>query len=143
MMKKNKWEGDYSIDFDLIGIVSSMKEYKLGWHLNEMEIFHLVKQDDVKIEFAEQKIIRISNLADESEFRSVHLLRNKLFNLGSAGVQYLVPELQQFDYLIKLKNTLEDNWSSFLLSKMKECAAIDYAVIIDLEKVKSKENLIF
>jgi hypothetical protein len=80
MGKKNKWEGDYPVDFDLIGIVSSMKEYKLGWYLNQIEIFHLVKHDDVKIEFAENKIIRISNLADETEYRSVHLLRNKLFN---------------------------------------------------------------
>jgi hypothetical protein len=143
MSKQKKWEGGYPIDFELIGIVSTMKEYKLGWHLNQMEIFHLVKTDDIRIEFAEQKIIRISNLADETEYRVVHLLRNKLVGSGSTSFKYLLPELQQFDYLIKLRNTIEENWSVKVMDVLRQCAAIDYAMVIDLEKVKAKENLIF
>lgn len=143
MAKKNKWEENYEIDFELIGVVSPMKEYKLAWHLNQLGIFHLVKEDDIKIEFAEQKVIRISNLAAETDFTMVHLLRNKLAGAGTVGFKYLLPELRQFDYLIKLKNTLQDKWSSDVMTKLKSCAAIDYAVIVDPANIKAKENLIF
>ncbi|WP_258104039.1 IPExxxVDY family protein [Marinoscillum sp. MHG1-6] len=142
MSKKNKLEGDYPIDFELIGVVSPMKEYKLGWHLNQLDLFHLVKGADIKIEFAGNKLISISNLIDETEFSSVHLLRNKL-QQTSAKVQFLVSDLQQFDYLLKLKNSLIDSWSKEVMTKLKDCEAVDYAVVIDLDKVKARENLIF
>lgn len=143
MNRKNTWEPDFPIDFQLVGVVSPMKEYRLGWHLNQLEIFHLVKIDDIKIEFTEKKIIRISSLAYETEFTSVHLLRNKLIGSGSSRIQYLLPELRQFDYFIKLKNSIEENWSVDIVTKLKSCEAIDYTTKIDIQKIQAKENLIF
>ena len=54
MMKKNRLASDYPFDFELIGIVSSVKEYKLAWHLNQLPEFHLIKAEDVKIEFSDK-----------------------------------------------------------------------------------------
>ena len=99
MMKKNRLASDYPFDFELIGIVSSVKEYKLAWHLNQLPEFHLIKAEDVKIEFSDNKLIRVSNLKDENEFRQAFLLKNKLVTSNSSINQYLLPELQQFDYL--------------------------------------------
>ncbi len=62
MGKITKWSSDYPIDFELIGMVSTMKEYKMGWHLNQMGIFELAKGEDIEIEFADDKVIAISNL---------------------------------------------------------------------------------
>ncbi|MFY0598024.1 MAG: IPExxxVDY family protein [Cyclobacteriaceae bacterium] len=143
MNKKSVWDEEYPIDFELIGIVSSMKEYKLAWHLNELGIFHLIKADDIKIEFSEKKVVRISNLAEETDFTSVHLLRNKIVGPGPMGMQYLLSDLQRFDYFIKLKNSIEEKWSSKIMAELRKCQAIDYAVAIDVEKVKTKDNLIF
>lgn len=143
MGKKAKLTVDYTPDFDLIGIVCSMKEYKLAWNLNELGIFHLVKGEDVKIEFADKKIMRISALVEESEFTTVHLLRNKLLSSGITSSKYLLPEVQQFDYILKIRSTLEDNFTSKALTRIKECTAVDYAVLLDVNRMKAKENLIF
>lgn len=140
-MKKNLLATEYPIDFDLIGIVSSAKEYKLAWHLNQLNFFHLVKEDDIKIEFADNKLIRISNLAEETDFSKVYLLRNKLVAANSN--QFLLPELQQFDYLIKLSNQAMENWTDSLLLKLKEIPVIDFALKIDIAKIKMKDNLLF
>lgn len=142
-MKKNRLASGYPFDFELIGIVSFAKEYKLAWHLNQLNVFHLVKEEDVKIEFADNKLIRVSLLQDENEFRKVHLIRNRLVSSNASINQYLVPELQQFDYLIKMSSQTEENWANELLLKIKEIPVIDYALQIDLSRIKMKDNLLF
>ena len=48
-MKKSRLAAVYEFDFELIGIVSMVKEYKLAWNLNQLNLFHLVKAEDIKI----------------------------------------------------------------------------------------------
>lgn len=140
-MKKNRLATEYPIDFELIGIVSSSKEYKLAWHLNQLGFFHLIKAEDIKIEFADNRLVRISNLAEETDFTRVYLLKNKL--VAPNANQYLLPELQQFDYLIKLSNQAIENWADSLLLELKTIPVIDYALKIDIGKIKMKDNLLF
>jgi hypothetical protein len=143
MGKVTKWTTEYPIDFEMIGIVSPMKEYKLGWHLNEIGLFQLSKGDDIEITFADESVVSISNLRFEIEFTSIHLLRNKLLKKNAKGIQYLLPELQQFDYLLKIKNSIEEDWSRLVLAKLKECSAVVYCAELDINKIKAKENLMF
>lgn len=142
-MKKNKLAAVYQFDFELIGIVSASKEYKLAWHLNQLNFFHLKKEDDIRIEFEANKQIRISNLMDEAEYFSVHLLKNKLVTGNAGPQQLLLPELQQFDYLLKLKNLAEETWIDRVLDQLKNVPVVEYAVKIDINKLKLKENLLF
>lgn len=143
MKKKNRLASDYPFDFELIGIVSSVKEYKLAWHLNQLPEFHLVKAEDVKIEFSDNKLIRVSNLKDENEFRRAYLLKNKLVTSNSSINQYLLPELQQFDYLLKLSSQTQENWASEINEKLKFIETIDYSLVVDITKIKLKDNLLF
>ncbi|MEQ8473728.1 MAG: IPExxxVDY family protein [Marinoscillum sp.] len=142
-MKKNRLASDYPFDFELIGIVSSAKEYKLAWHLNQLNEFHLIKEEDVRIEFSDNKQIRVSILQDENEFNKVHLIKNKLVSSNSSINQYLIPELQQFDYFIKMSSQTEENWANELLLKLKDIPAIDYSLLIDISRIKMKDNLLF
>lgn len=143
MKKKNRLASDYPLDFELIGIVSSAKEYKLAWHINQLPEFHLVKDEDIKIEFSDNKLIRVSNLKDESEFRQVYLLKNKLVTSNSAINHYLLSELQQFDYLLKLSSQTQDFWAKEVNEQLKAINEIDYSLVIDVEKIKMKDNLLF
>ena len=143
MMKKNRLASDYPFDFELIGIVSSVKEYKLAWHLNQLPEFHLIKAEDVKIEFSDNKLIRVSNLKDENEFRQAFLLKNKLVTSNSSINQYLLPELQKFDYLFKLSSQTHDNWAKEVNNMLKSIEIIDYSLVVDIEKIKMKDNLLF
>ncbi|MEQ9302333.1 MAG: IPExxxVDY family protein [Marinoscillum sp.] len=142
-MKKNRLPSEYPFDFELIGIVSSAREYKLAWHLNQLHEFHLVKVDDIKIEFSDNKQIRVSILEDVNEFNKVHLIKNKLVSSNSSINQYLVPELQQFDYLIKMSSQTQENWANELLLRLKNIPAIDYSLQIDISRIKMKDNLLF
>ncbi len=133
----------YPMDFDLFGIISPAKEYKLAWHLNQLQDFHLVKIDDIKIDFAKNKQIRVSSLAEVGKYRYIYLLKNKLIASNITSTQYLLPDLQQFDYLLKLSSETEENWAKELFLRLKDVAVIDYCVQLEVAKLKMKDNLVF
>ena len=143
MKLRNKLEAVYSYDFDLIGLVSATKEYKLAWYLNQKSDLHLVKAEDIKIEFKNNSQILISNFVFESEFINVLLLSNKLLSSNSTINKFLVAELKQFDYLIQIKSELDDSLKQALLDIVRALPVVTYASIIDIEKLKNKENLLF
>lgn len=142
-MKKSRLTSDYPIDFELIGIVSSAKEYKLAWHINQTGQMHLTKGADLKIDFADNRQVRASLMLEEEVYYKVYLIKNRLVSSNIPGTQHLVPELQQFDYLLKIANQTKENWANELVLSLKEIAAIDYCVSIDVNRVKMKDNLLF
>ena len=50
-MKKSKLIIDYTFDFELIGLISIVKGYKLAWELNHILQINLVKQPDLVVGF--------------------------------------------------------------------------------------------
>lgn len=142
-MKKTKLFAGYVIDFELIGLVAPVKEYRLAWHLNQLGQFDLAKAEDIKLEFADNRSLSVSRLSCVTDFHEVHLLRNKLMQTNVLANQYLVNELQQFDYLLKLRHQVQENWSDELLLGIKQLPVVEYALKIDLDKVKMKDNLMF
>ena len=48
-MIKNDFNDVYDINYDLFGIVSNIKEYKLAWILNKIFSIDLIKFDDLII----------------------------------------------------------------------------------------------
>lgn len=142
-MKKNKLDGGYSIDFELIGLVCNKKEYKLAWYLNQAMDISLVKQDDIKIEYADNTSILISNYLYETDYQIIELLQNKLVGSGSLTKQLLMPELKQFDYLLKFKDDTDEWTSENVNGIIKEIPIIEYAVKLNFDSLKSKENLLY
>ena len=142
-MKKNKLDGGYAIDFELFGLVCNKKEYKLAWHLNQALEISLIKQDDVRVEDAGKTSILISNFLYETEFVFFELLQNKLVGGGNIKNQMLMPELKQFDYLIKFKDQTGELTSENVTAIIKEIPIIEYAMRLNFDTLKSKENLLY
>lgn len=141
-MKKNKLESEYEFDFDLIGIVCNKKEYKLAWHLNGSLGVELEKQKDIKIEFANNTSMLISNYFYESEFVQIELLKNRLVS-GGAMNQLLLPELKQFDFFVKFKDETGDMNSENVSVSIRDIPIIEYTMKLNFDKLKSKENLLY
>ncbi|MBV6644224.1 MAG: IPExxxVDY family protein [Cyclobacteriaceae bacterium] len=142
-MKKNKLVTGYEYNFDVYGIVSQTKGYTLAWNLNQIHFFDLKKAEDIKIALNNNASMLISNFKQETDFVKVHLLRNKLVSSNSKVNRYLLPELQQFDYFLKIENLSDDVIAEDFISSIKQLPIIDYLVNLDLTKIKLKENLLY
>lgn len=142
-MKKNKLDDGYAVDFELFGLVCNKKEYKLAWHLNQALDISLIKQADIKIEYADNTSILISNYIYETDFVSIELLQNKLVGSGNLKSKLLMPELKQFDFLLKFRDQTEELTSENVNGIIKNISIIEYAMRLKFDSLKSKENLIY
>jgi hypothetical protein len=142
-MKKSKLQSSYEYDFELLGLVSNAREHKLAWYLNQIPLFHFVKKQDIRIEFADNSSISISNFLSQNLHHQYTLLKNKLIISNQPKHKYVLPELSRFDYLLKFKVLVDDFDTDQLISSIKSIPVVEYVVKLELNKIKLKENLLY
>ena len=142
-MAKNKLIIEYNYDFDLYGIISTIRDYKLAWLINQKLGLHLVKEEDIKISFLNNEELVISNYLYESEYAQFRLLKNRSEERESETLRYLVPELKRFDYLIMKKGAIGEVKDADWFNQIQQIKEIQYIIALDIDKLKSRENLIF
>lgn len=140
-MKKSKLVIDYEYDFQLVGITSSAKGYKLAWEINRKTGINLIRQPDLTVGFKKGEEKLFSFYAHNTLLNRLKLFRNRPVD-SDTGKYYLVPEFPHFDFIILVQ--MEDTAShETLLEQLKQVPSIELAVPIPLEGLKSKTNFIF
>lgn len=142
-MLKKRLIADYEIEFDLYGLICTIKDYKLAWTINETLGFHFVKQEDIVINFVDGRKVTITNFLYQTEYSTVRLLKNKDVEHYGLEKYFLIPELSKFDYLIQVHGADQLMLSNQLIKQVKNIHEIDYITRIDVHRLKSRENLIF
>lgn len=138
-MAKHKLAFDEEYDFQLIGVCSSHSDYRLSWGINKGLKVQLTKGEDYSI--VEKKdgehFHSFYEFYDEEEHIEYYLIKNL-----SNNFQRLIPEKDQIDYFLIIKNNfvreIED-----ILANLKENESILTAFIFDPDELKSKSNLVF
>lgn len=128
-------------DFDLFGLVSPAKEYKLAWSLNQNLGLKLVKSKDLAINFLDDRSIIISNFTFTTSHCTFRLLKN--LALSEDSKEYLLPELKNVDYFLLIKNESDTFDLNKYVKRLPEIDAVQSFTSINVEKLENKENLIF
>ena len=142
-MKANKLVVDFDYNFKMLGIISSAKEYKLAWNINQFIKIHLVKAEDINLQFQNECNILVSCYLYSTEYSQVRLLKNKSIEFSNIAKPYLIPELKDYDYFIHILDDgciFDEEW---MRDQLNECSSIQYIKVIDINELKSKDNLIF
>lgn len=142
-MKKNTLDISYTFDFDLFGLSTAVREYRLAWEINKCCGIQLCKEEDVVFELKSGKKVYISNYLHETEHQTLRMLKNKPVEGQSNSFPYLIPELKQFDYLILLSGEGDTLDETQLIAILNNLSVIQYFTKLDTDKLKSKDNLIF
>ena len=140
-MRKNKLVIDYEFDFELLGITSAAKGYKLAWDINQLLDIHLVKQPDLIVAFKNNVEKGFDYYSHQTQLNRLKVFKNRPADLD-AGKYYLIPEFPHYDFII-LADMEEYDKSQHLLQSLKSIDSIQLAAIIPLEGLKSKSNFIF
>ncbi len=142
-MKKTKLNSDIMFDFELFGLICTEKEYKLAWIINQVLKVRLIKQNDLEIDFIGNKKLVIANFLSETENTSIRLLKNKSILSEGNDMIYLLPELANFDYFILARGYDEQYPKDYIRSAFKSLRQISFMQQLDMNKIKSKHNLLF
>ena len=121
-MRKTKLVIDNVFEGNVIGIVSTLKDYKLAWSINQ--VFNLV----------------ITNFLYEDEFCAYRLLRNR-GNDSNSG--FLIPELVNFDHFLLISGEEEILPAASVINELRTVSGISFFQPIDVNKLKSRDNFIF
>lgn len=130
-------------DFELYGLICAEKEYKLAWLINKALKIRLVKQNDIELDFVENKKLVIANFLSETDHSSIRLLKNRSVQSDEKGMMYLLPELANFDYFILTKGYDEQLPEHFIRDNLKPVTQISFIQELDIDKIKSRYNLLF
>ena len=140
-MKKSKLIIEYDYDFELAGIVSTARGYKLAWEINHNLGIHLVKQPDLIVGFKNQIEKQFSYYAFETRLNRLKLFKNKPVDY-SEGNYFLVPEFPRFDFII-LAASEEPGYFTSVMNLLKELPSIELIASIPTESLRSKSNFVF
>lgn len=140
-MKKSKLVIDYEFDFELLGLISSAKGYKLAWDINQALDIQLVKQPDLVVGFKKNEERSFSFYAYQTQLNRLKMFKNKPSEQDS-GKYFLIPEFPHYDFII-LADMEEHFTHQQLIHSIKTIKSIQLVAFIPLEGLKSKSNFIF
>jgi hypothetical protein len=140
-MKKAKLLVEPTFDFELLGIVSPIRDYRMAWLVNKELELNLVKADDLELEFLSAEKLEISQYFLSLPHGFIQLLKNKALN-SSQQLAYLIPELKNLDYFLLVQDETEQLDLSNFMEKLSQNPLVQSIVRIDISKLKSKENLL-
>ena len=137
-MSKTVLFTDFEFEFQVIGISSHVKDYRLSWELNKKFGIELAKEEEVIFSTKKGDKAEFSMYfhQDEIEEKDVRLISNK------HNGRHLVPEQKAADFFLLLYD-YDDIDAGDMLREIRKINVVLTAFELDVNTLKSKENLVF
>ncbi len=137
-MRKLLLEVEDEYDFEAIGISAHVKDYRFCFELNKLLEIDLQKQADLEINNGGiQQQFSFFNAEDPEELMSYSLLNNR----SEKG--HLLPEQSSMDFILVVKGQLKEDELTGLNQRISSLKHTLTSVILEVESLKNKANLIF
>ncbi|UQD55429.1 IPExxxVDY family protein [Flavobacterium sp. K5-23] len=154
--------GDFDeIDYLLVAIHTTLEDYRLAYLINQKLDINLSKnKDDIQVNSkeGEAKFSRFHHYnSDKTISWNLIQNRNEVFQEKKDSIQnlfsdttlevstkvYLLPEFKKADYFLKIENNIEMIDLSIMKKLLNTIDSISTVYTVDINKIKSKNNLIF
>jgi hypothetical protein len=139
VVAKHKLTLDDDIDFELIGVCSDLTDYRFCWSINQALGIGLEKIEDYEVRHSKDgmQFHSMYGFTDKEDHTEYSVIKNV-----SSGFKALVPEKQQIDYFMILKNSVVRSVDE-IVQQVKTADGVRTAFVLDPEELKSKGNFIF
>lgn len=138
-MNKTYLKLTLDLNFVLIAITAPLKDYVLCHKINKELNFNFEKIDDHEIFFnVDEPALYFSKYYFFVEQGEIEYFL--IGNRNSEG--FLIPEMSNVDFFMIIKEYIDKEDLSYVLTKLKKIPDIQVAATIDPKKLKSKENLV-
>ena len=123
-------------DFEIIGVSSHEKDYRLAWSLNKTLGWRLVRIQDAVIEGKR-------STTHHARFRWTHPVDQTVFTLidNKTPEGTFMPDLMQFDYLLKIEHAVESTMKK-LQEGLRKTDFVNAFQKQEVEKLKFKDPLL-
>ncbi len=146
--------------FQLVAIYSSIEDYRIAYLLNKYLKLNL-KRERRDVDFNQKNIralFALYTFKDPTNYRTYHLVANKfkgeakkVLSSGSLFTEeevrplevQLIPEQKKVDFFLKIEEDINPMQLNRLVNRIGQIPHVQAAYRIDLDQLKSKQNLIF
>ena len=124
------------INYSIIGITTSLKDYRLTFYLNKLPNFQFKRVEPFIFSHQSKPFTySIYIHLDHTNLRNYYLVANK------ANSVKLVKKYQHFDYLLVMDGEIDDNFLSDLAKQIKGCDNVTLTAVIDFIEFEKIKNL--
>jgi len=132
-MRKKVINIEMDYNFKLIGIVAPIRDYRMCFQLNNLLNTNLQ--------------VETNNSSFNDDFCRYtyrdELLRMNLYLLNNRnGSEYLIPEHNEIDFFLIIKGPQADDQIKEILEKIKHMPIVQIAFEVDINELRSKQNLL-
>jgi RIO-like serine/threonine protein kinase len=127
------------LDFILIAITASLKDYVFCHKVNKSLHFNFEKISDHEVYFnVDEPALAFSKyyFCSEQGENEYFIVNNR----NSEG--FLIPEMNKVDYFLVVHHYLDKEDLNYIIKGLNNVAEIQVAIQVDPRKLKSKENLV-
>jgi hypothetical protein len=166
IMAKQVLEIEYDFDFMLFAISCHEPDYKICHTLNQVLNVSLTREEDIELKskkLEDNLLFSFYYYEDESEYIEYNLISNKSYNtvnstpglkpvtadlfgetdiLANAQRGYLVPELNNADFLLIVRTAYDADLAEEIENKIKQLSFVLKVQITEVGDLPSKKNLI-
>ena len=130
---------DYSSEYQVICICSSLQDYRLSWHLNKLFKLDLAKSEDFEY---------LARKTNQSVKSSLYLFSDTktlldyqiISNRNPNG--FLMPEQKQVDYFFLIRGLYDLQKTKAMEDKIRNIPNVMTAYIADFSKLKDINNIL-
>ena len=132
---------DFFEDTRLLGIMASIKDYQLCWHLNSLMGMDFRINNDIEIQLTKKK--RNDFFAVYEFCEPTGSLFHYVYNNRFDG-EYLLPEFKHLDFLWLMKGDIVNEETLHqTINSIKAINGVQLVIELTNEKIKNKEHLVF
>ena len=156
-MKREVLKVTYDLNYILIAIRGTLKDFQLAYFLNKSSLFFLKRvanditynTEDGLVSFATFSDTAIDHKKDsfliknQTSYDSTVPINNLFFQHSINKSMFLIPELKEFDYLLKLEGIWHKEELTYIKKYLRSINNIESESSINLNKIKSISNLVF
>lgn len=136
MVKKLTIDCEEEMSYYVIGITTTLKDYRLTFFLNKLGDFDFKRAETFVFSIKNQEFeYSIYTYADKFNMQNFYLLSNK------ANSVKLVPDFKHFDYILILDGEFDEDYISVLTKKIKSISGVMLASKLDFSSITKVPNL--
>jgi hypothetical protein len=141
-MAKFKLDIPIDIDYDLIAIVSSLRNYRLAFLVNKGPGLDFARSDDLPLDLPRQK--RIAYFPRFYYYEPLDKTHYYLVNnFAASSSSRMIPELRQVDFLLLLKGNRTEAVMQNIVAGVSKITNVQTCFEVKVDQLYSKHNLIF
>jgi len=128
----------YDYNLILIGIVTTLSDYRLCWFLNKQSGFEFIKKEDLLLENSSGLDSWFTRYEFENQPGDPHYIL--IANKGNPS--HFLPEKKEIDFLLVVKEAQKGDFQFKLINKLRKIEFVDAVLALEMGTLKSRENFI-